>query len=111
MNIGIIGLGVVGKAVKYGLEKKEGHTIFVYDVALKDTSVRDVFKNSELIFVCVSTPRTIDGSCDASNIYDVCEKLNMLAQKTKNKKDVVIKSTIDPQHIAQLEKNYHSLRI
>lgn len=111
MNIGIIGLGIVGKAVKFGFEKKQGHTIFVYDIALPETSIEEVFKNAEVIFVCVSTPQAADGSCDVSQIDDVCKKLNILAKKKKMKKDVVIKSTMDPQFVSELEKKYTSLRL
>ena len=36
MKIGIIGLGVVGSAVEYGM-KRIGHKVFVHDTKLKTT--------------------------------------------------------------------------
>ncbi len=111
MNIGIVGFGVVGKAVKFGFEKKQGHKIFVYDIKLSETSLEQVFKNSEIIFLCVSTPQAADGSCDVSQVDAVCKKLNSLATKAKKKKDVVIKSTMDPQFVSELEKKYIYLRL
>jgi nucleotide sugar dehydrogenase len=111
MKIGIIGLGVVGKAVKYGLEKKQGHTIFTYTRSDKKTALTHLFKNSEIIFVCVSTPQGKDGSCDISNVVDVCGKLESLAKKGRKKKDIVIKSTLDPRFVKTLPKKYPHLRI
>ena len=111
MVIGIIGFGVVGKAVKFGFEKKEGNTVHVYDIKLQDTSLEKVVHQTDIIFVCVSTPRQADGFCDVSNIHDVCKKINALARKAKKKKDVVIKSTIDPQCIKDLGKRYKYIRL
>jgi len=111
MKIGIIGLGVVGNAVKYGLEKKQGHTIYSYTRRDEIKKLHTLFKNSEIIFVCVSTPQANDGSCDVSNVEDVCKKLNVLAKKEKKKKDVVIKSTVDPRFVNTVEKRFKHLRI
>ena len=111
MKIGIIGLGVVGKAVKYGLEIKQGHTIYTYTRSDEKAKLTKLFKNSEIIFICVSTPQAKDGSCDISNVEDVCVKLESLAKKAKRKKDVVIKSTTDPRFVSTIEKRFKHLRI
>lgn len=111
MNIGIVGIGVVGEAVKFGLEKKRGHTIFSHDIKFKDTTLENVFHNSDIIFVCVSTPAKKDGSCDISNIKDVCEGLNKLAKATNQKKDVVIKSTVAVGTTEIFEKKYKYLKL
>lgn len=111
MNIGVIGLGVVGKAVKFGLEKKLGHTIYTYTRSDEPSKLNEVFKKSEIIFICVSTPQAIDGSCDITNVVDICTKLNTLAKKAKKKKDVVIKSTTDPRFIQTMDKKFPYLRL
>ena len=78
MNIGIVGLGVVGKAVRAGLEKI-GNRIFVHDLNM-DTSVRDIIP-TEIIFICVPTPQGDDGSCDTSNVQSVLKDLSDINYK------------------------------
>ena len=111
MNIGIVGLGVVGETVKFGLEKKRDHTIFFHDIKFKETSLKNVFDKSELIFICVSTPSKKDGSCDITNVKSVVEGLNKLAKEAGQKKDVVIKSTVTVSTIEKLERKYKNLRL
>ena len=96
MNIGLIGVGNVGNAVKYGFELKRGHNVFVHDIKYQNTSIENVYNNSEMIFICVSTPQNTDGSCNVSNVATICEEINSIAQKRGEKKDVVIKSTVEP---------------
>ena len=55
MKIGVIGLGVVGSAVKHGLERI-GHDVRGYDIRLPETSIRDVL-GTEVAFICVPTRR------------------------------------------------------
>ena len=50
MNIGIVGNGIVGGAIKYGFEKL-GHNIVVHDIKLK-TKIEDVV-NTNIVFICV----------------------------------------------------------
>jgi UDPglucose 6-dehydrogenase len=88
MNIGIVGLGVVGKAVRAGLEKI-GNRIFVHDLKM-DTSVRDIIP-TEIIFICVPTPQGDDGSCDTSNVQSVLKDLSDINYKGI----VAIKSTVE----------------
>lgn len=72
MKIGIVGLGVVGSAVKFGLERL-GHDIFVHDIKL-DTKINDVI-GTEICYICVPTPPCQDGSCDVSIVKSVVEEL------------------------------------
>ena len=53
MNIGIVGVGVVGGACKFGFELL-GHNVSVHDIAL-DTSLADVI-DAEAVYICVPTP-------------------------------------------------------
>ena len=53
MNVGIVGLGVVGSAVRYGLEKL-GHNVVGHDIAL-GTNIEDLV-GTEIVFLCVPTP-------------------------------------------------------
>ena len=70
MNITIAGYGFVGQAHHELL--KENHNITIYDPAKGYTK----FGNPEGVLVCVSTPPRKDGTCDVSNVFDVCEKVS-----------------------------------
>ena len=94
MKIGLIGLGMVGNAVKYGFEVKRGHKVTVYDIKLGGTSLENVYKNSEMIFICVSTPQDPNGACDVSNVEQTCNDINKIAELNKEEKDVVITSRL-----------------
>ena len=89
MNIGIIGLGVVGSACKQGFEL-QGHCVYTHDTKLGTTI--DAVLETEIVYVCVSTPSNIDGSIDLSNVTETIKLLN-----DKNYQGVVaIKSTVVP---------------
>jgi len=89
MKIGIIGLGVVGSACKFGFELA-GHTVLTHDIKL-DTVIDDVLY-SEIIYVCVPTPSNEDGSCNVSIVEEVIYEL----KKKQYKGIVAIKSTVIP---------------
>jgi UDPglucose 6-dehydrogenase len=97
MIVGIIGVGVVGKAVKYGFEKL-GHRIIIHDVAL-GTDISDVIW-ADIVFVCVPTPALEDDACDTSIVESVVMKLDEL----KYKGIVAIKSTVAPGTTEKLQQ-------
>jgi len=104
MKIGIIGLGVVGSAIKYGFEKL-GHDIVFHDIAL-NTSIKDVL-DSEVCFLCVPSPSADDNSCDTSIVEDVVDKL----LKEKYSGIICIKSTVVPGTTKNLRKKYKTDKI
>jgi UDP-glucose 6-dehydrogenase len=63
MNIGIIGLGVVGSANKAGFDQL-GHTVVVHDIKLNTTI--DLIQHTECVFVCVPTPSKPNGDCNTA---------------------------------------------
>ena len=89
MNIGIIGLGVVGSAVKYGLSKL-GNNIKIHDIKL-ETTINQVFDTS-IIFICVPTPSKPNGECDTSIVEEVIRNLCNLNYEGY----ICIKSTVIP---------------
>jgi UDPglucose 6-dehydrogenase len=111
MNIGIVGLGHVGGAVRFGFETKRGHNVSVYDKKLSDTSLKGLLANSELVFICVDTPQKSDGSCDTSNVEALCTEINMLAESEGKVRDVVIKSTVEPGTSERLAKQLNWIRL
>ena len=89
MIIGIIGLGVVGSAIQKGFQEL-GHEVLVHDIRL-NTSIDDVL-SAELIYLCLPTPSSVDGSCDTSILKKVIKQLN----SKKYEGIVAVKSTIIP---------------
>lgn len=111
MRIGIVGVGTVGSAVRFGLENKRGHDVAVHDVKMPDTSLEQVYDASDMIFVCVGTPQSPDGSCDTSAVEQVCSAIDEMARDRGETKDVVVKSTVIPGTLARIEKACPSLRL
>jgi len=103
MEIGLVGLGVVGNAVKYGFEKL-GHNVLVHDIKL-DTKLEDL-KNTEACFVCVPTPANEDFSCNTSIVESVVAGLNNLSYEGL----VSIKSTVQPGTVDRLKKDFPNMR-
>ena len=89
MKVGVVGVGVVGGACKFGFELL-GHKVLVHDIAL-NTKLDDVLE-AEVVYICVPTPRDDDGSCDISIVREVIGEL-----QTKGYEGIVaIKSTVVP---------------
>lgn len=97
MRIGIVGVGVVGGAVKDGLERL-GHEVFVHDKKL-DTSIVDVLK-TDVCFICVPTPEKEDGSCDTR----IVEGIVLLLSSHHYRGVVAIKSTVTPGTTERITK-------
>ena len=104
MDIGIVGLGVVGTACKNGFEKI-GHTVKYHDVKFY-TNIEDVL-DTEVCFVSVPTPSNEDGSCDISIVEEVVGQINDL----KYKGVLAIKSTVEPGTNKEFREKYKNLRL
>ena len=89
MKIGIVGLGIIGSACKFGFEKL-GHTVLVHDIIM-ETKLNDLI-DCEIIYVCVPTPSNENGSCDTSIVEQVILDLKNL----KYNGVIAIKSTVKP---------------
>ena len=89
MKIGIIGLGVVGSACRYGFEKL-GHEVLSHDIKL-GTNITAVF-SSEICYISVPTPSDEDGSCNVEIVNNVVHELADI----KYEGIVAIKSTVKP---------------
>jgi UDPglucose 6-dehydrogenase len=89
MKVGILGLGVIGSACKYGFEKL-GHRVSVHDPKL-GTQIEDVL-DTEIVYICVPTPSNLDGSCDTSIVRKVIQEL----KEKRYDGIIVIKSTVKP---------------
>jgi UDPglucose 6-dehydrogenase len=107
IKIGIMGVGMVGGALKNYFEKKGkkvSEDLFLYDPAKGFDSVKELNK-AEVIFVCVPTPYLKDGKgFDLSYIEDAFSKI-------EDEKIVVIKSTILPGTTEKMQSQYPRLKV
>tara|TARA_R110000824_G_scaffold291014_1_gene479471 strand:- start:1361 stop:2158 length:798 start_codon:yes stop_codon:yes gene_type:complete len=104
MNIGIVGIGVVGSAVKHGFEKL-GHAVTAHDIKY-ETSIRDV-RHTDVVYICVPTPSLMSGKCDVTIVTEIIRDLNSLEYKGI----IAIKSTVEPGTTNRLQQLYPDMRI
>ncbi|MBU2639360.1 MAG: hypothetical protein KKG75_01490 [Nanoarchaeota archaeon] len=91
-NIGIVGYGIVGKAVEYGF-RGEGNTIRAYDKFKELSLLEEVADKSEFLFVCLPTPFNSKGI----DLTIMDENMEQITQQTDGTdKVVVIKSSVVP---------------
>jgi UDPglucose 6-dehydrogenase len=100
MKIGIVGLGIVGSAVRHGFEKL-GHQVEIHDIKL-DTKLVDIL-DSEIIYLCVPTPQSENGKCDTSIIEAI---VGELVETHKYSGVIVLKSTIEPGTTQKLQDKF-----
>jgi UDPglucose 6-dehydrogenase len=97
MDIGIVGYGVVGRALAklFGYESGKTH-IAIYDKFVPEFAAQDrkvAVQSCNLVFVSVPTPEAPDGSCDVSAIEEVVSWLQP---------PVCLKSTVPPGTVDRL---------
>jgi UDPglucose 6-dehydrogenase len=100
MQIGIIGLGVVGSACKTGFEIL-GHTVKFHDPKYK-TNISDL-KDTEISYICVPTPNKKDDSCDISIVEKSIKELENIDYQGI----VAMRSTNEPGTIDYLQSKTH----
>lgn len=118
MNVGIIGQGFVGSAIREGL--KSFHEILTYDIdeTKCNQTLKGVCLNSDIIFLCLPTPMRKDGSCDTRILESVLDKSYKIIKddsrrpkhsdflnSQKKKKIFVIKSTVPPGTTERIASN------
>ena len=113
MNIGIVGQGYVGTAVREVFSKH--YEVDTYDLDKDKCSVdylEDIVELSNIIFVCVPTPMKKDGSCDTSIVEAVVKDINdMVVSRSVSDRIVAIKSTIPPGTTEILNKECRNISI
>jgi nucleotide sugar dehydrogenase len=104
MKIGIVGLGVVGQALRDGFGQI-GHDVVHYDIAHADTSLEQLV-DSEIVYICVPT-NTVNNKCDTSQVDVTIESLHTLNYSGT----IAIKSTVIPGTTQRLIESYPDLNI
>ena len=89
MEIGVVGVGVVGSAVVNGL-RKIGNKVLIHDITL-NTKIIDLL-TTKIIFICVPTPSNQDGSCNTNIVKSVIKELSNIHYDGV----IAIKSTVEP---------------
>lgn len=103
MKIGIIGKGFVGSAVANGFDRDVKQ--FVVDPRINDNTINDLVRDFDppLLFVCLPTPQQHTHlDVDVSHVRQALSNLCDL----KYKGIVVIKSTITPDHLTKMKKDF-----
>lgn len=111
INIGIIGLGYVGSAIKNFFANKECN-IYTLDTnsdkASSAHSVKNLLANNlDFVFLCLPTPMKKDGSCSIKIVDETLEDINNLNYRGV----VILKSTMPPKTTENFQKSYNELRI
>lgn len=96
--IGIIGYGMVGKAVEYGFSKTD---CIISDPKYNQTTVKDICdSNPDAIFVCVPTP-------DNDPLYTILTGVLDEIKNNDYKGITVVKSTVFPKYVEDYDIVYN----
>ena len=98
-KVGIIGIGVVGDAVKHGMESL-GHKVTIHDIRL-GTQIIELI-DTEVCFICVPSPAKASYECDTGIVDSVLQELNEISYKGI----IAIKSTVPPQSTIKFQEKY-----
>jgi nucleotide sugar dehydrogenase len=109
VSIGIIGYGMVGRAIHSGFAKQYDFRIYDIDDTISENTFEEVSIDSDYIFVCVPTPMKSTGQFDSSILDYTIDKLNEYVKDTD--KIVIIKSTCLPGTTKGYQEKYPNSHI
>ena len=96
MNIGIIGQGFVGNAIYQKFKNYFNVLTFDLQVKLCNSTIEEINKHCNIIFVCLPTPMSKSGKCFTGIVENTLKDLEVLASMDQTEKIVVVKSTVPP---------------
>ena len=109
MKIGIVGNGFVGSAIVHGFVLHvDDILIYDRDPTKSNSTMSQIAKDADVIFVCVPTPMCEDGSCDLSIVETVCQEL--IDNNCPEETPIVVKSTIVPGSMEKLDQKFSKTR-
>ena len=108
-TVGIVGQGFVGKALKDVFSKY--YVTNTYDKFFSElsthSSISELCKDCDVVFVCVPTPMKKGGACDTSIVESVCDE----AVAAGGDHLIVLKSTITPGTTKSLNEKLDTKQI
>ena len=109
MSIGIVGIGVVGNALKSYLESKNFFNVLAFDIQPEKTNCRfEDLIQTNFLFLCLPTNYKKEiSSYDLTSIEETLQKL-LSAQYTGN---IIIKSTLTPGTCRIFQGRFDALKI
>jgi len=107
--IGIIGFGIVGRAVQHGFAQMADFRIYDVNDDICEDTLEDTIIDSDYIFVCVPTPMDKNGVFDSSIIDSVLDYIINYTNYTD--KIIIIKSTVVPGTTLRYCQKYPDSRI
>ena len=108
-TVGVIGLGYVGTAVLKGFESIKN--VATYDIVKEctESSISDVVRKAQVIFVCVPTPMNPDGTCNTQIVESVLQEISLT--DVTHRPICVLKSTITPGTTYKLSEMYPNITV
>ena len=118
-TIGLVGHGFVGRAIDAFFRDENGQPkcgkILINDKAKPELStLEEVVRESEVIFVAVPTPMRKDGSCYTGFVEEVLGHINVTAKEMQRNLDsfvVVVKSTVYPGFTEDMQNRFLPMRV
>ena len=111
MNIGIIGQGFVGNAVYQKFKNYYNVLTFDLQVKLCNSTLEEINESCDIIFVCLPTPMSKDGTCHIGIVEEALNDLELRASLDQKEKIIVVKSTIPPGTTKKWDNEYKFLNI
>lgn len=110
-NVGVIGQGFVGTAIREGL--KGFYEVRTYDIdeTKSNSTLEELVLSSDIIFQCLPTPMRSTGECDLSIVEGSLANIDELSRQLNRTPIVVIKSTVPPGTCERLNNTFISLNI
>jgi len=122
MNVGIIGQGFVGTAVR---EKfKQTHNVYTCDLdeskcglftkdnyVIEKLEISNIVEKCDIVFVCVPTPMFKSGKCDLNIVEDVICQIDDASIGLDKNTIAVLKSTVPPGTTESLNRKYRRVGI
>ena len=112
MNVGIVGQGFVGSAIREGLASY--HNVLTFDIdpsKSMTSSIDQVVEHAQILFVCLPTPMRASGECDTRILEGAIAQIDELCQDINKEKILVIKSTVPPGTTDLLNNKYENVKI